>query len=425
MVSFLDDFDPTDLLPAGYWRDSELIRYVVGLVATWSLYSRAGKKQRDGWAPLRWEDMNQLFGRSGRWNKLRRILLDLGIVECDEDFRIGEKAKWYRLGPAWRSRGAHLATITDARTLTRIRRAERRRGPLPARLEVHDHLDRFLAALRVDEAVARRWTCQRKHSPKQRQTALTVARIQGGDERVIVDHYGRVHSPVTNLRGKVRPALRIHGHELAEIDVSNAQPLLLGYLAAKLVTGDWSLADVKLLGRRGPIPAEFVGLPMGPWIAPIPKDLLDYLAVCERGGFYHEVAATWGLPCESSTEKNKIKHLVFRGILFGRVSAGRPRWEAFRRRWPSVANMLERIKEHDHGTSARACQRIEAYLMIEGVVGRFMRHHQEAPIQTIHDSVLVTPDAVEIAKTAINIEFASIGLKPSVKQKCRQQQENV
>jgi hypothetical protein len=39
--------------------------------------------------------------------------------------------------------------------------------------------------------------------------------------------------------------------------------------------------------------------------------------------------------------------------------------------------------------------------------------------------VLVTPDAVEIAKTAINIEFASIGLKPSVKQKCRQQQENV
>ena len=199
-----------------------MIRYVVGLVATRAAYSSRRKKQRDGWVPLRWDDMNQLFGRSGRWNIIRGRLLALGVLECDERYTKGEKAKWYRLGPAWRSRGAHLVTINDARTLERIRRAEGRRGPLPARLAVHDHLDQFLNVLRIDEAVARPWTCQREHSVKQYLTALTVARIQGAHARITVDHYGRVHSAVTSLRRSVRPALRIYGQELVEIDVSNA-----------------------------------------------------------------------------------------------------------------------------------------------------------------------------------------------------------
>ena len=67
-----------------------------------------------------------------------------------------------------------------------------------------------------------------------------------------------------------------------------------------------------------------------------------------------------------SQEQNEIKRLVFRLILFGRVRPGDRRWRAFKQRWPSVANPLELIKEDDHGTTARACQRIESHIMIEG-----------------------------------------------------------
>ena len=113
------------------------------------------------------------------------------------------------------------------------------------------------------------------------------------------------------------------------------------------------------------------------------------------------MAATWGLPCELPSEKNEIKRLVFRQILFGRVRPHRRRWRAFRHRWPTVAAVLEAVKQGDHGNSRRACQRIESKLMIDGVVGQFRRHHPDQPVFTIHDSVLVTPDFAEIAKTAI------------------------
>jgi hypothetical protein len=204
---------------------------------------------------------------------------------------------------------------------------------------------------------------------------------------------------------------------LVEIDVASAQPLLLGFIAAKLIAADWILDDVKRLGSADPISEAFSSLPMEPWGATLPADLLDYLDICQDGTFYQTVAETWGLPCQSPSEKNRIKGLAYKRILFGRVRHGNPGWKAFRRRWPSVATALEQIKEDDHGTLARACQRIESRLMIDGVVGHFRRHHPDVPVQSIRDSVLVVPDAVETAREAILARFAGIGLMPTIKVK--------
>jgi hypothetical protein len=82
-----------------------------------------------------------------------------------------------------------------------------------------------------------------------------------------------------------------------------------------------------------------------------------------------------------------------------------------------VATALETIKRDDHGTSARACQRIEAELMIEGVVGQLLLHHPTVPILTIHDSLLVRRRDVEQAREAISTAFMQLGLKPTVKVK--------
>ncbi len=246
---------------------------------------------------------------------------------------------------------------------------------------------------------------------------MKIAVLQSGAGRTKVDPYGRVHSPLTNLRAKARPALRIYGQELIEIDVSNAQPLLLGFIAAKLFAGDWSREEVKRLGSRGPICEACSHLPMEPWGAPIPADLLSFLDVCQSGGFYQEMAETWGLRRQTPREINDLKRLVFKRILFGRVRPGNRHWEAFRRRCPSVATALILIKQDDHGTSARACQRLESRLMIEGVVGRFASEYPDHPIQTIHDSVLVVPGDLEIAHEVILSEFAAIGLTPKLKVK--------
>jgi hypothetical protein len=274
----------------------------------------------------------------------------------------------------------------------------------------------------VDEVVARPWISRRHLSRKQHLTALGVAVLQNGEATITVDSYGRVHSPVTNLRRTVRPALRIYGQALMEIDVASAQPLILGFTIGQILTGAWSLDEVRRLGAKGAVTGPFASLPMVGLTGTLPTDLRDFIAICEQGRFYQEMANAWNLPCDTPRSRNEVKRLVFKAILFGRVRHGRPHWEMFRSRWPSVACVLEEIKRDDHGTSARCCQRIEARLMIESVAGCMKERHPDVPLQTIHDSALTGPDGLEIVHNVMEAEWRSLGLNPMIKPKVRQAQ---
>ncbi len=185
--------------------------------------------------------------------------------------------------------------------------------------------------------------------------------IQTGVARPTVCSYGRVHSVITNIRRQVRPALRIQGQRLVEVDVSCAQPLILGFMVAKLLAGDWSVADVKRLGSKGDIVEPFAGLTMTRWSTELPPDVLDYIDTCERGQFYQTLAEIWGMPCQAP--KNKIKGLSYWLILFGRVRHRDRRWIAFTeqvarrgggdpRAWASGTRT-----PRDH----RSTERVEAY----------------------------------------------------------------
>ena len=204
-VWMLGDFDPRDLLPGNLWRDTHAIRYVVGHVAVGSALNATCLKQRRGWVALRWEDMSPLFGRSGRWNEVRRALLDRGILVCDESYKVGEKAKWYRLGPAWRRHRPSLARIRDETATGRIRKLETKRGNRDSWSPVHHHIARWLSETTVDLPTANPWICRRRRSLKQHLTFLRIELIQSRQAYPIVDAYGRVHSPLTSLRRAVRP----------------------------------------------------------------------------------------------------------------------------------------------------------------------------------------------------------------------------
>lgn len=412
----LDGFDPYDILPAGLWRYADAVRYIVGRVASGPAFCPRSRKQRNGWVPLRWVDMNRLFGRSGIWGRIRKILVAKGVLESDEEYRIGEKAKWYRLGIKWLNHGLRLRAMSKrlSAQLAKMRGDRPERGDWTPQVE---HLGRWLRELRVDEDLARPWVCQRKRSRRQHLTRLKVDLIQSGEAGLVRDLYGRVHSPVTNLRSKVRPALRLNGEVLIEIDVSNCQPLLLAFMAAKVLAGDWSVEHVRRLGSTDVIREPFADLPLVKWSGELPLDVVDFLEVCQGGWFYDKLAELWQPLFRGPLTKNEVKRLSFKHILFGRVRPGNPLWRAFSRRWPSVAQVLEALKREDHGTTSRASQRIESQLMIEGVVGQFLQNQPAVPIVTIHDSVLVTPGNAEKAVGMILVEFSRLGLRPHIKQK--------
>ncbi len=411
----LDGFNARSFLPAGLWRYSAISEYLVGLIASHPAIAPRGRKQREGGVPLRATDQRRLFGDAPAWNRVRTHLISNGIIECDETYEIGRKCKHYRLGASWQDRGIHREVIRDTRLLARLH--DFRQSPV--RLSPpHEHLVRFLHKVQVDETEARPWTCQSHRSLRQRFTALKVDVIQSGVAPFVVDNYGRFHTPITSLRRAVRPALRIDGQKLTELDVSCAQPLLLAYVVAKILAGDWSLESVRRLGTRGPMLDAFDGLELIPWSIEPPTDLLEFKAVCESGLFYRTMSQVWNLSIDTRRELYEVKRRVFKYVLFGRVRHGSRSWLAFRRRWPSVARVLELIKGEDHGTSSRACQRLETRLMISGMVERLRSNHADLPLTTIHDSALVIAnrDAVAIVGRLMRGEFNTIGLTPQIKE---------
>ena len=98
------------------------------------------------------KDMLPLFGRSRSWAKVRKVLLDLGVLECDERYRIGEMAMRYRLGPSWRTHEVHQVAVTGKQLLARIahEQAEVQAAPVPP----SENLAYWLREVRVDQATS-------------------------------------------------------------------------------------------------------------------------------------------------------------------------------------------------------------------------------------------------------------------------------
>jgi hypothetical protein len=436
-----EGFDPAAILPATLMHYAGPATYFVHKVTVGPLYDARSRHQRRGWHPVKWEDMNRLFGRSGAWNLVRSHLIKSGVVECDEEYRLGEKAKWYRLGPDWIAKDTERRPIHDRKFARRLaayeaEQARRREGRWPAQ----DFLAESLSALTIDEAAARRFTSNPR-SERHRFNSMAVDAIRHGEWRLTICPYGRVHTNITNMSRTLRTALRWNGSALTEVDVANAQPLLIGAMAAGWVTGRTTEEDIHNLGKPGETAGETRGRDRGDGAhtlrlpnsrilhnpadcliplearSGLPPDLSDFLVICEAGHFYEELAGEWELDSRDDAQRSRLKRLAFKLILFGPTRPTDPRWLAFRARWPTVAGFLERARAHDYGVPARACQRLESALMIGGVAGRLMAEHPDTPIWTIHDSVLVTPHAAGAVQQTIEDVFAGHGLRPTVKVK--------
>ncbi len=437
--------DPT--WPARFWKHNDAIRYIVGRVAVGQATRSHKKRSSFGGVPLRRDDIWHLFGRPGMWNEVRNELLERGVLECDEIAKKGIKSKHYRLGWNYRYHGAIKVEIQNKQSAKKVESIESARDNRQCWGPEHYHADYWFKRLRVYEHQIKRFVAQRDWSPKQRQTSLKVDLIQSGLSDIMVDPYGRKHDAATNVRRAVRDHFYFEGFEgkpLVEIDIANAQPLLIAYIAAKVITGEWSIPQLQRLGQKMPEGSLFQGymhpskssrnneattpipksvpnfhqsimdeLPLTPITDGLPDDLLDLLRVCESGGFYPTVSDGWGLNYEES--KGKVKDRTFRFILFGRIRSRHPYWKPVVTRWPTMAYVLAEVKANDVGAMSRACQRLESSLMIAGVVERFRVEFPEIPILTIHDSVMVPREFVEIAKSVILDVFGQLGLKPALK----------
>ena len=126
---------------------------------------------------------------------------------------------------------------------------------------------------------------------------------------------------------------------------------------------------------------------------------------------YDKIAAVTGYT------RNEVKPL-FLAVIYGDPQNMHTKvGEAICELYPAVFDaVIDRAYTLGHGGLPRLMQRIESDIMILKVAARLMSEEPRMPLLTVHDSIVVPPDYVELAQRAIAEEWqAEFGLKPRTK----------
>ena len=138
-------------------------------------------------------------------------------------------------------------------------------------------------------------------------------------------------------------------------------------------------------------------------------EMIKYRSLCERGEFYDHLMGQ-----SSGVDRAGFKRGMFREVFFGRVNPDYKHATRFRTEFPGIWSILAEIKAGDHTILARALQRYESSLVIGKVCRRIMTEMPDAPLLTIHDSLLTTAPVQDDFRRVLLDEYAAVGLSPTL-----------
>lgn len=318
--------------------------------------------------------------------ELLQDLRDRGVLERDHVYYFGAgsdgrgKCYCYRIGQDYRGIPIRPRPIVHPEVLRKIhhaRGAERQRITDPVHRALrswHDQVEVLPAAPYGEHPL--------------------LDRMIEGERRFSVCQQGRVHTNVANLPRQYRHYLRLADRELVAIDIATSQPLLLAIM----------LSRSQSQSRPGPA-AQAICAPCSD------SDLSEFLADCRAGMVYDRIAGITGY------DRDDVKGL-FLAVIYGEPQHMETKvGKAIRDLYPSVfAAAVDLNYSLGHGGLPRRLQRIESGVMIGRVAGRLIREQPAMPLVTVHDSVLVPPEYVELVEDVIAEEWTSeFGFAPLTK----------
>jgi hypothetical protein len=119
---------------------------------------------------------------------------------------------------------------------------------------------------------------------------------------------------------------------------------------------------------------------------------------------------------EPGEDRGQFKERLFADVFFGKHGYRSPLKQHFEREFPTMAWMLQSLKERDYRHVARLMQSYESTLFIAIICQRIMNEQPELPVFTIHDSILAICDGVEFVRDVIREEFGKLGFSPRLKE---------
>ena len=116
------------------------------------------------------------------------------------------------------------------------------------------------------------------------------------------------------------------------------------------------------------------------------------------------------------SDKGELKE-AFLSKLFGtiRTMQRSPVYNVFARAFPEIARYLIASKTNNYRQTSWDCQKLESRLMIDGACTSVLTNYPEVVLLTVHDAVLVQQKLVGAVESAIQDQFRSVGVTPTLK----------
>lgn len=442
------NFDPAAVLPPDLAEYSDCAKYFLHRII-WGRMQR--NVAHDNYVPLKWDYLRQdIPDRVLR--RLKAALISGEVIDCDDHYIEGKKAYCYRLRPPYSDAPIIRTAIQHGRTAERIKR-NRATEQQKIRLDVHKYLRSQLHRLEIDLPQA----LELLHGhPHEEIVKIPVLQIAAKEITCSVCRYGRFHSDLTRCAKVVRRALHVAGQPLVCLDIKNSQPLFLA-----LVVISYRRVGKKALCLHNTFdlkkPYEGIDDILSSIIKPFPLNTetntatstapsitariepdsssqirvqeglttsesnldnglvnRDYLSVdercflrlCEEGRLYEELMLAMETPVRAW-----IKTGMFE-VLYGKNGAASPIKNRFNELFPGIAQVVRELKRKDHTFLSKLMQKVESGFVVNIVCRRLMTEIPEAPVFTIHDSILTTAAYADEVLCTFREAFCWLGLSP-------------
>lgn len=448
-----ENFDP-EVLPADLKPHADSARYILHRIIWGQVMKR---RTINNYVALKFDYLREVIP-DRIIAPLKRALIAANVIECDDYYIEGQKSLGYRLGLSyWKVRIIRVA-VSDEATATKIR-VVRRAKIKKVRLDVHRWLRSQFKRLELDLPLALSLLSGHHRFEL---IKIPVEQIADNESDFSVCRYGRVHSSLTRCSSQIRPAMHVSGESLISLDVANSQPLFLSLLVVNFRRqGNKTFAyvtfpknstnqyrDIDRIIEETISPFNPIQDSLTPSVLLLPnttrivsskeeqphtdqevepteelprdisvnrgflaQDEQAFVTLCEQGRLYRT------LKDEMELREIPLRHWVkteLFEVLFGSNRLKSRLKNIFEDMFPGVAEVIRVHKTKDYAFLPRLLQNIESNFIINTVCRRIMDEMPDAPVYTIHDSILTTRLFVEPIRQIMVEEFARLGLMPTL-----------
>jgi DNA-binding PadR family transcriptional regulator len=353
------------------------LEYLISLILTHKQDKHAG-----AYSVLNMKYMSNIVPGAGQYLK---FLAERGIVEW-KNYSAGRNSRLYRLteeGPT------AFRPITDKTLIRRIEQTGHKSGlqnskkyPALHKWVNQVELDREGALQTIREEYERRFLYDPSTAEARRTYSLgAIARISEGNLYFKVSPTNnRLDTNFTALPRELVKHITIKSQKPYEMDISNSQPFFLSTLfemtpAIEKVCTQYLGHDYTMIIKSLHVAGS--------------KDGRLYSLLVSEGRFYNYMRCVFDREGIPYADRDDLKEQLFI-VFFGDLRAKRYSTAArvFEREFPSVQQMIDKIKREDHRRLAVLLQRIESDVMLNRVAREIGRQLPNMPMLTKHDSIL-------------------------------------